>query len=552
MALCLVLGAIGAGAPPAAARMALLYDHTGPLRSLTAQEAAGLGPADGAVQVQPGLRVLPGDRQAWKVSSRPPTASTPSVEGRDAESLAALLEDRIRRAGGHLVVLDELDRRFAGAGGDALAGAMARLASRPSPWGEPTLARHVHVFVRDPRSLFADPEGWAPAWSAILASGGAWLEAYGTQPWAPEQWLAWPGAFLEQWTLRGGDPERLHLVLTRGDQAGQWAQARTGAACLLLANGPGAYRVEDEAPAFLAEYRATFGPEPAGSGRAPLACAPTPVLPPERAAGFAGLMLLAATGAALDPRALPTTEVPVGRRSRLPISLGADPLGLAARIGADPAAFWARAGAVLRAEGAGARASARVRPDGTVLLTITPTTTGPIALRLTLSGAAIREAIGTPVDLRAALPADDPRLATARRALRVAPLSWTLSLPVGPAADPLAPAMASVVPPPPPPPPRPARIRLGLAGPASVARAGLDRRRWRLAAGRVLTASGAPLAGARVVVRLPTGRGRVMRTDRKGGIRIAVPVRARGVLRAAAARGVSAALRMPVAKPRRR
>jgi hypothetical protein len=169
-------------------------------------------------------------------------------------------------------------------------------------------------------------------------------------------------------------------------------------------------------------------------------------------------------------------------------------------------------------------------------------------LRLTLSGAAIREAIGTPVHLRAALPADDPRLAPARQALRWGPLTWALSLPVGPAADPLAPAMASVVARP----PTPARIRLGLAGPATVARAGLDHRRWRLVGGQVLTASGAPLPGARVVVRLPTGRGRVMRADRKGGIRVAVPVRARGVLRVAAARGVSATLRMPVAKPRRR
>jgi hypothetical protein len=53
---------IAAGAPPAAARISPLYDHAGPLQTLTAQEVAGLSPADGAVQVQPGQPVLPGDR----------------------------------------------------------------------------------------------------------------------------------------------------------------------------------------------------------------------------------------------------------------------------------------------------------------------------------------------------------------------------------------------------------------------------------------------------------------------------------------------------------
>jgi hypothetical protein len=69
--------------------------------------------------------------------------------------------------------------------------------------------------------------------------------------------------------------------------------------------------------------------------------------------------------------------------------------------------------------------------------------------------------------------------------------------------------------------------------------------------GRVLTAAGAPVPGAWVVARLPTGRGTVLRADRRGSFRVAVPVRTRGSLRLAAAGRVTATVRLAPVPARR-
>ena len=78
--------------------------------------------------------MLPSERQVWKVTSRAGSDATPSVAGLSAGQMAALLADRIRRSGGHLVFIDELDGDFTGADGAALAGALATLAGQPDPY----------------------------------------------------------------------------------------------------------------------------------------------------------------------------------------------------------------------------------------------------------------------------------------------------------------------------------------------------------------------------------------------------------------------------------
>ncbi|MCU0306473.1 MAG: hypothetical protein MUE51_01660 [Thermoleophilia bacterium] len=531
LALLTMLAASG----PAAARLSILYDTADQLREVTGLQPdgrPGLGERDGMLQQQPAPLILPARRHAWKVSGGAGSDATPTLIGRDAEGMAALLRERIRRAGAHLVFLDELTTAFRGPDGTALRGALEILAREPSPWGGGTLNRRVHVYVPAPTWLIADRAAAGDAWAALALAGGVWLQAYRAPlpptPWEPEQWLAWPRAVAEGLAAAGGDPARLHLLLTGGDQAAQWSWARTGSACALLGNGPGAYRLGGDAAAFVGEFRAAFGEAPAPAGPSPLACLPAPVPAPETAAALTGLLAAPDEGVLAPPGAVTPAQAVAGRPVTVRVALGPDPLGVAARLGADPAAFWAVARPRVIVEGQGVRAVTPLGADGTARVTVTPSTPGPLGVRVLIDGAAVREALGGPVDLLAATDPEAARLPTMRGRIAAGPLTWTLPLPLGTPGDPRgAPVgVLATAPAPPPAPPRAARVVVTLAGPALTRRLRVDPRRGHVAVVRVLTRAGAPVPGAPLVVRLPNGRGQRLAADARGVGRIAVPKRA--------------------------
>ena len=142
----------------------------------------------------------------------------------------------------------------------------------------PTVAQRVHSYVRFPQSLTTFPDRWADLWAALPKLGGVWLELYGyegdeTRAWEEVHYATWTRTFARDFISRGGDLRRLHLLMTasrRSPEADpsrvpgdQWPWARTGAACELLKNGPGAYRVSrggDAWQEFGAGFRQTFSP----------------------------------------------------------------------------------------------------------------------------------------------------------------------------------------------------------------------------------------------------------------------------------------------------
>lgn len=558
LAAALAAAALGAAAAvPANARMTIIYDQPG-IHDLLVQPGPngepGLSEADQAFQQQPTFAVLGPQNQAWKVSGATGTRATPTLINRGPDGMARLLRDRVRRSGGKLVFIDELGARFRGSQGADLSAAMRTLEGEASPAGE-SYARRVHVYVLAPAEMVALPDQWAGAWEALVRSGGVWLEAYyRSEPWNPEQWLAWPGAFAREFVARGGDPSRLHLLLT-GDtvdeQLQQWSWARTGDACPLLANGPGAYRVDTAAPVFVQEFRRTFGTEPAPVvGPSAIACTPAPILPPEQARALSVPFSTDRVGYVLGRGALGSPRLYAGIRQTVTVRLGSDPLGLAAALGMSPSSFWSRARAVVRLEGEGWRAAGRLGADGVARIPVTPPREGPIRLRLIVPSTLIRAQLGSPKDLVGSFHPYAAELGPLYGRMIRSPRSWSLSVPLGlNGRNPADPALYAYTA------PAPEQIRtiaLSVTGNARTRTSGGATRRWRLVLMQARTAQGVPVPAARLSVRRPDGARRIVRTDIRGRARVLVPwVRGRVVVRVLGVPG-SPVARLGLNAPRRR
>lgn len=496
------LTAVGAvRAATADARMFVLYDQAAPAAVLTAAGADG-HPATGTagwMQQQPNtVRVLPEEAQAAKVATGDGSAVTPTIRGLGAARIAAVLEDAIRTAGGHVVFIDELTTAHRGAGGDALAAALQQL-DRPSPWGG-TYARRVHVYVPTLPELIASPERWGPAWTALARAGGVWFQTYHGDrgAWTPAQWAAWPAAFRQRMTAAGGDVARLHPVLSGGDQNAIWDAALTGPACDLTRNGVGAFRVGADMAAFRTRLVAAFGSD----GLATPTC---------RADGGDGahtatvtaLAGWTAAGTAPISGAVAPARVASRRTTVVRVRLGADPLGIAASLGVDPATFRAAAQPVVWALAPGHTTSARLGADGRAALTVRPTAAGPVRVELRIRAAAVGDAAGSTgwLDRLTAAGAGAEQLSAAIRF----PDTWRLRIPLldargGPAVTAVA-RLAPV-----------GTVRLALTSPRRAGR--------RAVAITAVRRDGTP--GAYVALRVRTGRGvpYTVVTDAWGAARI--------------------------------
>lgn len=516
----LLAAAVAVTAIPAAAdaRMSVVYDtayDTGLLVGLQPDGAPGLGQAEGFVQQQPVAAVLPASAQAWKVQSRGPTSTTPGLAGRGAAGIAQLLTDRIRRSGAHLVFVDEIAAAMGPGTARELAAALAAMGATPSPWGG-TYADRVHLYVPTPAFLLRDPTTWDGAWSAMARAGGVWLQTYRsplpTTPWGPPEWLAWPRALAERIVAGGGSPDRLHLLMsTSPDQRAQWQWARTGAACAWLANGPGAYRLDNSVTQWVAEFRATFGTEPAPAGPSSIACAPAPV--PDTARAMALARLLSGAEPTSPPRAarMQPRQLVVGATQALTVDLGPDPAGIGAALGMPPGAAMAAAGARVVIRGPGFTRSVWLGSRRAVTVRVKPTERGPVGASLVLGGAALTRAwAGGDLDVLATIDAGGGA-PTARQAAAVNPRGWSIAMPIGP-----PPAVVTA---------RPSRVTLARMGLARARRAGINTRRADGWIATVRDQAGRAMPGIAITARLPSGRGLKTRTGRGGMAVIRVPRR---------------------------
>ena len=176
--------------------------------------------------------------------------------------------------------------------GAKLSQAMQILGARPYAGGG-SYAERVHLYIapafstsiaagRGPhRNLGADGKPHRATWRGVMPAlaraGGVWIEMYHHSPatgltsmTAPE-WRTVPAAFGTYSARFGTAPERLHMMLAGAPapagstgcgeaMACQWALAgATPAGAAMLQNGPGAYRLGEQATAWRSEYNRALG-----------------------------------------------------------------------------------------------------------------------------------------------------------------------------------------------------------------------------------------------------------------------------------------------------
>lgn len=418
---------VGAHAGTPAEVLSVVYDEHGPAHRIL--DDAHLQNVTWMVRQGPG-RATPRHPPAAKVTTYDATDLTPRLLGRSATAMAALLRAGIADSPVSLVFIDEISAEFRGPDGVALRAAMEQLAREPSPVPGRTMADRVQMYVPSPGWMLQDPGGWGDAFAAMSLAGGVWLEAFRARggrphPWTDEEWATWPGAFADLFRRAGGDVGRAHLLIGGSGVARSFAWAHRGAACRLLRNGVGAYRVGDEAGVFAGYLRADLG----AGGRPAPRCRPAARLSGPRAARTARVLALSNGAQVNAPTLAPHGALATGRAGVLRVRLGADPLGIAATLGVPPTRFWRAARPRVRVTGTGADTVAALRPGRTLRISVAPRVPGPLLVELLVDGAAVRGAVG-PVDLLGSTRRWSTRLRPITRALVATPGHWNLAVPL--------------------------------------------------------------------------------------------------------------------------
>jgi hypothetical protein len=432
-AVALSVAATLAIAAPAAARSSLLDDDAPVLRRAL---AAGLHVSgDDLFQIRAGDAVFGPGRE---VESVPGSA----LLGRNPSAIAALLRKAVGDASGHAVVIDEIGNPFRDGDGDALAAALTTLASEPAPYpGGGTMAGRVQFYLASEGGpLLADPATLRLR-TALGRSGGVWMK---TRGWTALEWLTWPAETQRQASATKG-ANRVHVAMVAGDQASQWARARNGSACAVLGNGPGAYRVGGSIEAFTAQYRSAFR-QPSSAKAGVTGCTPAPLLPRAGASALVASWGRQTTGLPIPPGGLVTPPLVAGEPAQVTLQLGEDPLGLAAGLGVTPEAAWKALAVVVQVRGPGVALDVPIAGDGSAALEFTPTSPGPVSMRVVVRGSGVSTALGAPADLvqpLAATPAGGPLLAR----VVADPDGWTLTIPLVPTGGAVGDPVLVIVPP---------------------------------------------------------------------------------------------------------
>lgn len=284
---------------------AVLYDMDAAVREIVDPQdgGMGLGVSRGALRQEPSTSGLFSDADESAMIGK---VTEEDLRGLEADDIAAVLREAIDDAPAHIVAFDELTPYEAdpraplvkggrippadpSSPGAHLANALIAL-DTPSPYGG-TWASRVHVYIapavtsamaagRGPdRNLGRDGKArfrtYRTVMTGLARAGAVWIEAYHgrTAPltsFTVAEWRTAPAAFTAEYRRAGGDPSRLHFLMTGTDaypagalpascvtpQQCQWALAEgTPAGRAILANGVGAYRLGSHARPWLAEWQ---------------------------------------------------------------------------------------------------------------------------------------------------------------------------------------------------------------------------------------------------------------------------------------------------------
>lgn len=293
--------------PMRAGALGVLYDMDPAVREVVdpLDGARGLTHERGALRQEPSGSGLFSDDDSGALLGK---VTEEDMRGLTGAEMADLLREEITDAPGHVVAFDELSPAEAdprvplvrgarippadpASPGAVLAEALTML-DTPSPYGG-TWASRVHVYIA-PAVTTAMAAGRGPdrnqgrdgtprfrtyrtVMAGLARAGGVWIEAYHgkafplLRPFSAETWRKAPAAFMAEYQRAGGDPSRLHFLITGTDaypagrlpaecvtpQACQWTMAeQTPAGRLILANGVGGYRLGAHARPWLAEWQA--------------------------------------------------------------------------------------------------------------------------------------------------------------------------------------------------------------------------------------------------------------------------------------------------------
>ncbi|MBM3664831.1 MAG: hypothetical protein FJW92_03425 [Actinobacteria bacterium] len=296
--------AVGTTRMRAGAR-AVLYDMDDAVREVVhpLDGAVGLTQARGALRQEPSTSGLFASKDD---ASRMGKVTEEDLRGLPAAEITDVLREEIAASDSHLVAFDELTPYEAdprsplvrngripapdpASPGAQLAQALTSL-DTPSPYGG-TWASRVHVYIapaitsaiaagRGPdRNLGRDGKArfrtYRTVMTGLARAGAVWIEAYHGRrrpltSLTVAEWRTAPAAFTDEYQRAGGDPSKLHLLLTGADAypAGalpascitpmqcQWSLAEsTPAGRAMLANGVGSYRLGSHARSWLAEWQ---------------------------------------------------------------------------------------------------------------------------------------------------------------------------------------------------------------------------------------------------------------------------------------------------------
>jgi hypothetical protein len=92
--------------------------------------------------------------------------------------------------------------------------------------------------------------------------------------------------------------------------------------------------------------------------------------------------------------------------------------------------FWAAARGSITAAGPGIDLAMPIGADGSAALPLVPAAAGPVSLRVTLDGQAVRAALGPPADLAASLAPFRGRVSAELDRLIANPTTWNVSVPL--------------------------------------------------------------------------------------------------------------------------
>lgn len=193
------------------------------------------------------------------------------------------------------------------------------------------------------------------------------------------------------------------------------------------------------------QYRNSFGFH-ASKRLPPADCVSAPLLSRAGAAALVAVAGLEARGLEIPPGGLVSPPLVAGEPAQVTLSLGEDPLGLAAGLGITPEAAWRGLGVMVEVRGPGVSLDVPVAGDGSAPLEFTPAAPGAVAMRLVVHGAGVSNALGGPSDLVAPLGATPGGGALLSRVV-ADPDGWSLAVPLRPAGGAAGDPVLVIVPP---------------------------------------------------------------------------------------------------------